>query len=396
MNRFIIYQLFLFLILINFIKSENYDSSEDSNINYYTLCASSFILDNYQYDLTYFQDQLLEYHENYKNDTFFIEFCSSSNSNSNDNLEGGCKMSEGDDSVCLQTQSGSAKHLGFSSTLRVVSDGTAGLILNYIGDQCYSSSSSRFGIAGTGKHPVTSGSSKPPDMESSTSVDGDTYYYNTTVSIICDPIESAKIITASFNDQCQLSIIIKSHYVCGTYQEPSHGVFSFIEICVILLASILGLILFIGLVYCFRNRIKKYCCCCFASRPHHDYIPINQAPPIQNINLNDNINQNNNLVNNQNVNNQNINNNNIQNNNNSNNNSSKAIFYNHEILQGQTPSTKNSQCVICWENNINTVILNCGHAILCMNCTHRVKDCPICRQPLSKIVQVYHISPYDD
>jgi len=48
-------------------------------------------------------------------------------------------------------------------------------------------------------------------------------------------------------------------------------------------------------------------------------------------------------------------------------------------------------CKICFERECNTVIISCGHSVLCTHCaeTLDLKTCPICRNPIEKIVQIY-------
>jgi hypothetical protein len=51
-------------------------------------------------------------------------------------------------------------------------------------------------------------------------------------------------------------------------------------------------------------------------------------------------------------------------------------------------------CNICMEHKINTVIVDCGHRIFCINCSHQYKDdasptCPICRKAITHIIKIY-------
>jgi len=47
-----------------------------------------------------------------------------------------------------------------------------------------------------------------------------------------------------------------------------------------------------------------------------------------------------------------------------------------------------TQCIICMSNAINTVILDCVHAILCIKCTKELKtqECPMCSQKINRII----------
>eukprot|EP01116_Phalansterium_solitarium_P021342 TRINITY_DN6600_c0_g1_i1.p1 TRINITY_DN6600_c0_g1~~TRINITY_DN6600_c0_g1_i1.p1 ORF type:complete len:615 (+),score=119.26 TRINITY_DN6600_c0_g1_i1:247-2091(+) len=50
------------------------------------------------------------------------------------------------------------------------------------------------------------------------------------------------------------------------------------------------------------------------------------------------------------------------------------------------------ECVIYMENRINTVILECGHVAVCYPCSRLLKDCPICRLPISRVVKTFHVN----
>lgn len=46
-------------------------------------------------------------------------------------------------------------------------------------------------------------------------------------------------------------------------------------------------------------------------------------------------------------------------------------------------------CKICMDREIGVVFLPCGHLISCVNCAPALKDCPLCRQPISGTVKTY-------
>jgi hypothetical protein len=52
------------------------------------------------------------------------------------------------------------------------------------------------------------------------------------------------------------------------------------------------------------------------------------------------------------------------------------------------------ECIICWTNARNTVLLECGHIALCTDCTDAVKvndaehGCPVCRKKVTRIIQI--------
>ena len=53
----------------------------------------------------------------------------------------------------------------------------------------------------------------------------------------------------------------------------------------------------------------------------------------------------------------------------------------------------NLLCKVCVESTINCVLLECGHYCLCLTCAETIKrstkECPICRQPIIRIVHTF-------
>ncbi|KAJ1673722.1 hypothetical protein EV182_004688 [Spiromyces aspiralis] len=50
-------------------------------------------------------------------------------------------------------------------------------------------------------------------------------------------------------------------------------------------------------------------------------------------------------------------------------------------------------CKICWDQKSNCAFLNCGHMCTCHDCADRLKatknECPICREPIARIVRIF-------
>lgn len=52
------------------------------------------------------------------------------------------------------------------------------------------------------------------------------------------------------------------------------------------------------------------------------------------------------------------------------------------------------ECIICWSNPRNTVLLECGHICICIECTAAIQlddadhGCPICRKKVSRIIHI--------
>lgn len=50
-------------------------------------------------------------------------------------------------------------------------------------------------------------------------------------------------------------------------------------------------------------------------------------------------------------------------------------------------------CKVCFESPIDTVILSCGHQIVCSGCSKVVGNlCPLCRQPIEKIIKTFQVA----
>lgn len=47
-------------------------------------------------------------------------------------------------------------------------------------------------------------------------------------------------------------------------------------------------------------------------------------------------------------------------------------------------------CKICYEREINTVILDCNHRSACSRCLDQMANCPLCRAPITNIIQTYN------
>jgi len=59
--------------------------------------------------------------------------------------------------------------------------------------------------------------------------------------------------------------------------------------------------------------------------------------------------------------------------------------------QPQAPSSNNdsSSCNICMENPVDSVFLDCAHSSVCMSCSQNLKSCPLCRQPIIKVIKIF-------
>lgn len=47
------------------------------------------------------------------------------------------------------------------------------------------------------------------------------------------------------------------------------------------------------------------------------------------------------------------------------------------------------ECKVCMENDVESVFLPCGHAMACSSCSGRLRDCPVCRSPVTGVTQIF-------
>ncbi|XP_061767571.1 E3 ubiquitin-protein ligase NEURL1-like [Nerophis ophidion] len=52
------------------------------------------------------------------------------------------------------------------------------------------------------------------------------------------------------------------------------------------------------------------------------------------------------------------------------------------------------ECVVCYEEAVDTVLYSCGHMCLCHRCALRLKEgqCPICRKKITDVIKIYRSS----
>lgn len=61
-----------------------------------------------------------------------------------------------------------------------------------------------------------------------------------------------------------------------------------------------------------------------------------------------------------------------------------------ELMKRLENEQERHLCKICYEREINTVILNCSHRAGCSRCLNQVQNCPVCRSPIARIIQTYN------
>ena len=49
----------------------------------------------------------------------------------------------------------------------------------------------------------------------------------------------------------------------------------------------------------------------------------------------------------------------------------------------------NDKCIICFENDIDTILNICNHNCICLDCAHKLSSCPICRESSFDTIYYY-------
>ena len=57
--------------------------------------------------------------------------------------------------------------------------------------------------------------------------------------------------------------------------------------------------------------------------------------------------------------------------------------------QKTTSLSRSTECVICLEERYTIAFVPCGHLITCLECSFKVKNCPVCRLHISGRLRVY-------
>lgn len=57
-------------------------------------------------------------------------------------------------------------------------------------------------------------------------------------------------------------------------------------------------------------------------------------------------------------------------------------------------SSRNGECTVCFDSEVDTVIYTCGHMCLCNTCGLKLKKqlnacCPICRRVIKDVIKIY-------
>jgi len=48
-----------------------------------------------------------------------------------------------------------------------------------------------------------------------------------------------------------------------------------------------------------------------------------------------------------------------------------------------------NQCIVCMDAPLEAVFLECGHLACCQNCAVKLKLCPMCRNPITRVIPIF-------
>jgi len=69
---------------------------------------------------------------------------------------------------------------------------------------------------------------------------------------------------------------------------------------------------------------------------------------------------------------------------------SSAIAHQREIyLKEKMQNATSNECKICFEKETDCVLLECGHQCCCTECSKVLKQCPICRRNITRVVPIF-------
>ena len=60
-----------------------------------------------------------------------------------------------------------------------------------------------------------------------------------------------------------------------------------------------------------------------------------------------------------------------------------------ELSQRLEKEEERDMCRICYEREIDTVLLDCAHRVMCFRCASNIHQCPVCRQDIARVLKTY-------
>ncbi|CAM9376334.1 unnamed protein product, partial [Ectocarpus sp. 6 AP-2014] len=48
-----------------------------------------------------------------------------------------------------------------------------------------------------------------------------------------------------------------------------------------------------------------------------------------------------------------------------------------------------NECIVCMTDEVNCVLVPCGHHCICLTCASRLEECPICRRAVTQKIKTF-------
>ena len=67
----------------------------------------------------------------------------------------------------------------------------------------------------------------------------------------------------------------------------------------------------------------------------------------------------------------------------------KGKWYGKGVMKFERAEAEARECAICWEEEMNTAVMPCGHLVACEGCARQVEQCPVCRRGVSGVLRIW-------
>lgn len=59
------------------------------------------------------------------------------------------------------------------------------------------------------------------------------------------------------------------------------------------------------------------------------------------------------------------------------------------IMTYEVADEEMAMCKICYENEMNALLYDCGHVVACEECARQVEICPVCRKSVRGVCRIW-------
>ena len=66
-----------------------------------------------------------------------------------------------------------------------------------------------------------------------------------------------------------------------------------------------------------------------------------------------------------------------------------GVVEEEEDRDGSEAGSLDNECSVCFEAEVDSVLVPCGHCCTCEACGKKLSECPICRQAISQVIRTY-------